>query len=259
MALRLQGEVAIVTGGGSGIGASTAAAFAAEGAAVAILDINLAAAKKQSSLIHQEGGRAEAYQVDVADPQQVRAAIHIAAANLGVPTILVNNAGVFVAADPLQLTEADYRRLMGVDLDGVWHCSRAVLPGMLKEGKGSIVNIASVHSFNIIKGAFPYPVAKHAVIGLTRALAIEYARNGVRVNAVCPGWIDTPMTTALALQAGLDPSIEKAKAAQAHPPGRVGSPEDIAHAALFLASSRESGFINGAALVVDGGQSLVYT
>jgi NAD(P)-dependent dehydrogenase (short-subunit alcohol dehydrogenase family) len=259
MALRLQGEVAIVTGGGSGIGAVTAAALAAEGAAVAILDANFAAARKQSVVIQREGGRAEAYQVDVADQHQVRAAMHTAATTLGPASILVNNAGIFVAADPLRLTDADYRRLMSVDLDGVWHCSRAVLPAMLKNGRGSIVNIASVHSFNIIKGAFPYPVAKHAVIGLTRALAIEYARNGIRVNAVCPGWIDTPMTTALAVQAGLDPSTEKAKAAEAHPPGRVGSPEDIAHAAVFLASSKESGFINGAALMVDGGQSLVYT
>jgi NAD(P)-dependent dehydrogenase (short-subunit alcohol dehydrogenase family) len=259
MAARLQGEVAIVTGGGSGIGAATAVVFASEGAAVAILDTNLPAARQQASVIQQSGGRAEAYNADVADREQVDTAFQAVATTLGAVTILVNNAGIFVAADPLRLAEADYRRLMAVDLDGVWNCSRAVLPAMLKEGRGSIVNIASVHSFNIIKGAFPYPVAKHAVIGLTRSLAIEYARNGIRVNAICPGWIDTPMTTALALQAGLDPAAEKAKAAAAHPPGRVGSPEDIAHAAVFLANDREARFINGAALIVDGGQSLVYT
>ena len=116
-------------------------------------------------------------------------------AAFGTPDILVNNAGINVFRDPLAMSDQDWDRCMSVDLEGVWRCTRAFLPGMIEAGRGSIVNIASAHAFQIIPGCFPYPVAKHAVVGLTRALAIEYAARGIRVNAIAPGYIETPIAT----------------------------------------------------------------
>src|ERR1700722_12716277 len=136
------------------------------------------------------------------------------------PDILVNNAGINVFTDPLKTTDQDWRRCMSVDLEGVWRCSRAFLPGMIESGRGSIVNIASTHAFEIIPGCFPYPVAKHAVVGLTRALAIEYAARGVRVNAIAPGYIETPIATEY-WNTFPDPEAERQRAYALHPKGNI--------------------------------------
>jgi NAD(P)-dependent dehydrogenase (short-subunit alcohol dehydrogenase family) len=258
MAGRLEGEVAIVTGAGRGIGAAIARLFAREGAAVVAADRDGASARAVTAQISSAGGRALATETDVTEPAAVAAMAGAAADAFGRVSVLVNNAGIALFREPLALTDEEYRRLFAVDLDALWYCARAVLPGMRAARHGAIVNVASVHSFNIIKGCFPYPVAKHAVIGLTRALAIEYAAEGIRVNAICPGYVDTPLNRELFVAAGEDPAVGLARAAALHPPRRVATPEDVAWAALFLASAREAGFVNGASLLVDGGRSLVY-
>lgn len=244
---RLAGKVAIVTGAGQGIGAAIARRFAQEGARVVVAEIRAAPAGEVATSITAAGGEAVAVPADVADPGSVQALADRTAELFGPPEILVNNAGIAVFSDPLQLSAADWRRCFDVDLDGVWHCCRAVLPYLLDAGQGSIVNIASVHSFEIIKGCFPYPVAKHGVIGLTRALAVEYARCGIRVNAICPGYVDTPV----------NPQEVLRSAAPLVPLGRVATPDEIAWPAVFLASD-EASFVTGASLVVDGGRALVY-
>jgi NAD(P)-dependent dehydrogenase (short-subunit alcohol dehydrogenase family) len=244
---RLAGKTAIVTGAGQGIGAAIARRFALEGARVVVAEVRAAAGSEVAAAITAAGGEAIAVPADVADPGSVQVMAERAAEVFGPPAILVNNAGIAVFSDPLKLSGADWRRCFDVDLDGVWHCCRAVLPAMLAGGAGSIVNIASVHSFEIIKGCFPYPVAKHGVVGLTRALAVEYAGSGIRVNAICPGYIDTPV----------NPPDVLDRAAPLVPLGRVGTADEVAWPAVFLASD-EASFITGASLVVDGGRAVVY-
>lgn len=253
---RVEGERALVTGGGRGIGAAIARRFGAEGAAVAVVDLNGASAEAVAGGIVSAGGKAVAIVADIADEAAVAAMAKEAEAAIGPVSILINNAGVAVFDNPVELTIADWRRCMAVDLDGAWLCARAVLPAMRAAGHGSIVTIASVHSFQVLKGSFPYGVAKHGVVGLSRALAIEYAAEGIRSNAVCPGYVDTPIIDET-LVGHPDPEGFKRRAAELHPPGRVGTPEEIAAAVLFLAS-REASFVNGASLVVDGGRSLLY-
>src|SRR4029077_15816125 len=137
-----------------------------------------------------------------------------------------------------------------------WRCTRAFLPGMIEAGRGSIVNIASAPAFQIIPGCFPYPVAKHAVVGLTRALAIEYAARGIRVNAIAPGYIETPIATEY-WNTFPDPELERRRAYELHPPKRIGRPEEVGWTAVFLASD-EAPFINAATIVIDGRGSVLY-
>lgn len=253
---RLRGRVAIITGAGQGIGAATARLFASEGARVVVAELNPEAAERTATELRNAGHTTVALQTDVSDPASVDHMVAEAVRTLGPPDTLVNNAGINVFRDPLELSDADWRRCFAVDLDGVWYCCRAVLPHMLEIGRGSIVNIASVHSFQIIPHCYPYPVAKHGVIGLTRALAIEYAERNVRCNAVCPGYIETQIVVDY-FNTFPDPEAERRRAASLHPPKRLGTPEEVAWAAVFLASD-ESGFVNGASLMVDGGRSVLY-
>ena len=253
---RLRNEIAIVTGGGRGIGEAIARMFAREGAAVLIADRDGDSAIRVASEIRTAGGKAAAATTDVSDPKQVDAMARAIKDAFGPASILINNAGVSVFADPLELTDADWKKCMSVDLEGAWYCTRAVLPDMLAKGGGSIVNIASLHSFKIIKGCFPYPVAKHGLIGMTRALAVEYGPQGVRVNAVCPSYIDTKMNTDW-FNTRPDPAAARAAAENWHPLKRMGTTEEVAYAALYLAS-KESGFVTGTSLMIDGGRSIVY-
>ena len=253
---RLEGKVAVVTGAGQGIGAAIARCFAREGASVVVAEINPETGAAIAAELTAAGGKALFVQTDVADPGSVAAMSDAARAAFPPPDILVNNAGINVFTDPLKTTDEDWRRCMSVDLDGVWRCSRAFLPGMIESGRGSIVNIASTHGFEIIPGCFPYPVAKHAVIGMTRALAIEYAAHGVRVNAIAPGYIETPIATEY-WNTFPDPGAERQRAYALHPPKRIGRPEEVAWTAVFLASD-EAPFINAATIVIDGGRSVLY-
>jgi NAD(P)-dependent dehydrogenase (short-subunit alcohol dehydrogenase family) len=255
MAQRLAGKVALVTGSTLGIGAATARLFAREGARV-VLNSHLddAAARRIADELGPE--RALFVQADVADEAAVQAMVARALARFGRVDVLVNNAGRNFFNDPLALTMDQWRHCMSVDLEGAWQCARAVLPGMLERGGGSIVNIASVHGHKIIPGCFPYPVAKHALIGLTRALGLQYAARGVRVNSISPGLILTEAIEA-AFAASPDPAAERERQTSLLPCKRIGEPDEVAYTALFLASD-EARYINASDILVDGGRSQLY-
>jgi NAD(P)-dependent dehydrogenase (short-subunit alcohol dehydrogenase family) len=256
MGERLKGKRAIVTGAGQGIGEAIARVFAAEGATVVIGERNATTGAAVAASIVESGGKAIFLATDVTDKTQVARLVDSAVTEMGGVDILVNNAGANVFYEPLEMPEEAWRRCMDLDLDAAWTCSKAVLPGMIAQGGGAIVNIASGHSFKIIPHTFPYPVAKHALVGLTRALGIEYAANGVRVNAIAPGYIDTPIAEAY-WATFPDPAAERKRAEDIHPPKRIGRPVEVANTALFLASD-EAPFINAETIVIDGGRSALY-
>ena len=256
MAHRLRGKTAFITGAGRGIGAAIADAFVAEGARVFIAELDPAAGAAKAAELAERGGEAQSCQCDVGDERSVIDAVAAASAAFGPPDIVVNNAGINVFRDPLAMTGADWRRCLAVDLEGALHTIRAVLPGMLARKAGSIVNIASIHGFSIIPGCFPYPVAKHALIGLTRSLGIEYAASGIRINAIAPGYIDTQIARDY-WATFPDPQAERDRAANLHPPRRLGRPEEVAMTAVFLASD-EAPFINASIITIDGGRSVMY-
>lgn len=247
MSERLQNKIAIVTGAASGIGAAIAKLFAEHGARVIGLDLNpsMGAGERLQHLI-----------VDVTDVDGVAAAVNQVLEEHGRIDVLVNNAGADVFSDPLALSDADWERCLALNLKGTWNTSRAVLPAMLSQGAGSIVNIASVHGHKIIPGAFPYPVAKHGLIGLTRSLGIEYAARGIRVNSISPGLILVPRIEAW-FAASSDPEAKRREQTELLPCKRIGTPEEVAYTALFLASD-EARFINATDILIDGGRSQLY-
>ncbi|KGU94642.1 short chain dehydrogenase family protein [Burkholderia pseudomallei MSHR4377] len=255
---RLAGKVAIVTGAGRGIGAAIARAFVREGAAVAIAELDAALAEESADAIARDtaGALVLAVPTDVARAESVAAALARTERAFGPLDVLVNNAGVNVFGDPLALTDEDWRRCFAIDLDGVWNGCRAALPGMVERGRGSIVNIASTHAFKIIPGCFPYPVAKHGVLGLTRALGIEYAPRNVRVNAIAPGYIETQLTHDW-WSAQPDPQAARRETLALQPMKRIGRPDEVAMTAVFLASD-EAPFINASCITIDGGRSVLY-
>ena len=254
---RLADKVTLITGAGRGIGAAIAFAFAREGAAVMLAELDIETARQTAEQIKaQTGARVLAVQTDVTQSASVQHAVSEAEQAFGALDVLVNNAGINVFCDPLTMTDDDWRRCFAVDLDGVWNGCRAVLPGMVERGSGSIVNIASTHAFKIIPGCFPYPVAKHGVIGLTRALGIEYAPRNVRVNAIAPGYIETQLTHDWWNEQA-DPAAAKQATLALQPMKRIGRPEEVAMTAVFLASD-EAPFINATCITVDGGRSAVY-
>ena len=255
MSQRLAGKVALVTGSTLGIGAATARLFAREGARVVVNShVDDAAARRIADELGPE--QALFVQADVSDAAAVQAMVDQAARRFGRIDVLVNNAGRNFFNDPLALTMDQWRQCMSVDLEGAWHCARAVLPGMLEGGGGSIVNIASVHGHKIIPDCFPYPVAKHALIGLTRALGLQYAARGVRVNSISPGLILTEAIEA-SFAASADPDAERARQTALLPCKRIGEPDEVAYTALFLAGD-EARFINATDILVDGGRSQLY-
>ncbi|TMN20242.1 SDR family oxidoreductase [Pseudoxanthomonas sp. X-1] len=244
MSGRLSGKLALVTGAASGIGAATAALFAEHGATVIGLDRNApAAADARLALV----------QGDITDGASVQALVADVLARHGRVDVLVNNAGADVFSDPLQLGDADWQRCLDLNLKGAWNLCKAVLPAMVAAGAGSIVNIASVHGHKIIPHAFPYPVAKHGLIGLTKALGIEYAARGIRVNSISPGLILVPRIEAWFAR---EPGARERQTALL-PPGRIGTPQEVAYTALFLASD-EARFINATDILIDGGRSQLY-
>jgi NAD(P)-dependent dehydrogenase (short-subunit alcohol dehydrogenase family) len=253
---RLQDQIAIITGAGQGIGEAIARRFVQEGARVVIAEINPQTGSTVAAALRQAGGKVHFVQTDVADTASVERMVEETIAVFGPPSILVNNAGINVFSDPLLLTDAEWTRCFSVDLLGVWHGCKAVLPHMLAAQHGSIVNIASVHAFQIIPHTFPYPVAKHGLLGMTRALAVEYAAQGVRVNAVCPGYILTQINIDY-WNKFPDPAAERARAAARQPMNRIGSVDEVAWPTVFLASG-EASFITGAMLVIDGGTSIQF-
>jgi len=248
---RLQDKVALVTGAASGIGAATARLFADQGAHVFGLDRNAAAADDAD-----RDERVTHLIADVTDRTAVEAAVDQALERHGRVDALVNNAGADVFSEPLSLEDADWERCLALNLKGTWNVARAVLPAMLAQGAGSIINIASVHGHKIIRGAFPYPVAKHGLIGLTRSLGIEYAARGIRVNSISPGLIMVPRIEAWFANSP-DPEAKRREQTELLPCKRIGTPEEVAYTALFLASD-EARYINATDILIDGGRSQLY-
>ncbi|MDQ7996593.1 MAG: SDR family oxidoreductase [Luteibacter sp.] len=252
---RLAGKVAIVTGATQGIGAATARLFAAHGAKV-VLNVLEDNAQARETLASLNTDDAMLFQADITDGEAITRMVAAATERFGAPDVLINNAGINVFNEPLSLTDDEWARCFEVDLKGAWNCARAVLPGMLSLGRGSIVNIASVHGHKIIPHCFPYPVAKHGLIGLTKALGIEYAPHNIRVNSISPGLVLTAIAEA-GFAAAADPVAERRKQTDILPNKRIGEPLEIAYTALFLASD-EAHYINAADIRIDGGRSQLY-
>lgn len=251
---RVAGKIALVTGGGSGLGAATASLLAREGAAVAVGDIELARAQKTVQQINGQGGKAIALHHDVTSEDSWNQAVATTKAAFGGWNVLVNNAGTGAGRLILNTTLADWRHIMAINLDGVFLGVRAAIEAMRHSGGGSIVNISSVAGLvGIDLGGTAYCASKGGVTLLTKSAALECARlkYGVRVNSVHPGYMDTPMLRDVANRRGN--AAEAVSQIEAEcPMGKLGEPEDIAQAVLYLASD-ESKFVTGSQMVVDGG------
>lgn len=248
---RLHDKIAIITGAGRGIGAAIARVFAAQGAKVVIAEIDETTG---AAMATETGGLF--CRCDVTEQADIDATIRQTLDHFGRIDVLVNNAGANVFHRPHEMPRSEWARCMALDLEACWAMTEAVLPDMRARKAGAIVNIASTHGFKIIPHTFPYPVAKHGLIGLTRSLGIEYAAEGIRVNAIAPGYIDTDIAQAY-WGTFDDPAAERRKAEKLHPPGRIGRPEEVAMTAVFLASE-EATFINAETITIDGGRSALF-
>ena len=245
--MRLAGKVALITGGGKGIGEAICRAYGTEGATVAVADIDLEGARRVVEHIGDSGGTATAVEVDVARSASVAAMVDEVIREHGRIDVLVNNAGVRTIKGFLEHTEDDWNRMLAVNLTGPFLCSRAVLPSMLAIGKGKIINLASIASFTGRPGRAGYVAAKTGLLGLTRAMAVDMAGRNIYVNAIAPGLIASPFNASFAEDSETGPAWGKETLV-----GRWGQPEDVAGAAVFLASD-DSDFVNGAEIKVDGG------
>lgn len=244
-------KVAFITGAGSGIGRATAAAFAEAGADVAVADLDLEALRQTARLVESHGRRACELVCDVTDDRAVAAAVTTTVETFGQLDYAVNNAGVEQPTTALhETTEEDWDRVTGIDLKGIFLSMRHEVPAMLDRG-GAIVNLSSGAGVVGIREQATYAAAKHGVIGMTKSAALEYADRGVRINAVCPGIIETPM---MGRFSGGTPEGRDRVIAQ-EPVGRMGRPEEVASAILWLCSDL-GGFTVGHAMVVDGGQTV---
>ncbi|WP_028062397.1 SDR family NAD(P)-dependent oxidoreductase [Solirubrobacter soli] len=251
MDLGLEGKVVLVTGAASGIGRATAIAFAREGAALALVDRDAGGLRSAREEISAAGGRATTHVIDVSDSGEVDDAHDEVAVEHGQIDVAFNNAGVIEPFNWFHETPEDHwDRVIGVNLKGVWLCMRAQLRHMYARRGGVIVNTSSAAGLVGAPGASPYTTAKHGVIGMTRTAALEYATSGIRVNAVSPGTVATPMNASL--DHFKDDPFADAPVRHGHPNGRLARPDEIADAVLFLASERST-FATGSTLVVDGG------
>jgi len=246
MGKKFDGKVALVTGGASGIGRAVALALAAKGAKVVVADIHLEPAQAVVEEIRQAGGTAVAVAGNVGKPEDVKAAVDAAVAEFGALHLAFNNAGIGGPLGPItDITIEGYHQLMDVNLHGVFYSMYYEIPEMLKAGGGSIVNNSSILGLVGEASAVPYVTAKHGVTGMTRAVALAYANQGIRVNSVHPGYIDTP------LLAGIPQEMYDGLVAL-HPIGRLGTSEEVATYVLFLLSD-DASFVTGSQGVVDGG------
>lgn len=251
MTMQLLNKVALVTGGASGIGRATALLFASEGAAVAILDRNEQAGTAVAREIIDREGRAIFEPADVTKAADCEHVVQRTVREFGGMDILFNNAGIIRRASVVELSEADWDRVMAVNVKSIFLLSRLVVPIMAKAGGGSIINMASGWGLAGGPRAAAYCASKGAVVLLTKAMAVDHGPQGIRVNCICPGDTDTGMLRAEAQQLGENEGAFLAESAH-RPLGRIGKPEEIAQAALYLASAASS-FVSGTALVVDGG------
>jgi NAD(P)-dependent dehydrogenase (short-subunit alcohol dehydrogenase family) len=248
--MRMEGKVAVVTGAARGIGRAIAERLAAEGALTFCADVDEDGLSETEAAIREAGGNARAVRCDVSDPEDVERLMS-AADGEGGPRVLVANAAIQYEQTVEDTPPEDWDRVLGINLKGVYLCARAVAPRMRELGGGSIVNMASVNGFWVEPALAAYCAAKGGVINLTRSIALDYGRFGIRCNCICPGYIDTGMAQRY-FDLQDDPDAAREKAGKLHALGRIGRPEEVAAMALFL-SSDESSFCTAQPFIVDGG------
>jgi len=246
--MRLKGKVSIITGGGQGIGRATAVKFAKEGARVAVCDINVDAAEETAQLISDAGGEVIFFRIDVNDKQSIARMVEGVMAKWGRIDTLVNNAGIVQDAQFKKMTDDQFDRVIDVNLKGVYNCTKAVVDIMLEQNSGCILNASSIVGIYGNFGQTNYAATKFGVIGMVKTWARELGRKGIRANAICPGFIHTPI---LATMPGKIIKMMEDRV----PMGRLGQPEEIANTYAWLASD-EASYINGAVIEVSGGATL---
>jgi NAD(P)-dependent dehydrogenase (short-subunit alcohol dehydrogenase family) len=246
---RLEGRVALITGAGSGIGRATARRFAEEGAIVYVTDVDGAKAEIAVADIQSAGGTAHALAVDVSRGQDVTAMFQQVATAHGQLDVLVNNAGLNIRGDFRHMSDADWVKIREVNLDGMVRVARDGFALLQASRRGSLINVASIMANRALRQLAAYSATKGAIVALTRGLAVEYGAWGIRVNALCPGFVETPLTARILNNAGISKAL-----LESTPLRRFGRPEDIANAALFLASD-EAAYVTGTELAVDGGMA----
>jgi NAD(P)-dependent dehydrogenase (short-subunit alcohol dehydrogenase family) len=250
---RIEARACVVTGAGSGIGRATAERLAEEGGRVLCVDLDGERAGEAAAAIAAEGGTAEAVEADVSDPRQVDAFVARCAERFGAVDVVVNNAGINLPGVFHEVSDEVVDRTLAVNVKGPLFGCRAAIPYMLEQGSGSIVNVSSVNGLVSEPFLAVYSASKGAVVMLTKGVALDYAKQGIRCNVICPGWVDTPINHAHAkMLGGLQHVYDTIDSFQ--PIGRPGEPREIAHVALFLASD-EASFITGAVVSADGGMT----
>jgi len=250
--MKLKDRVVVITGSGAGIGRAAAIEFAREGASVVVADINFPGALETAQRIHQLGGQSHAVEVDVARPESVQNLVKETLRVFSKVHVLFNNAAVQINKTVEDTTVDEWNREIGVNLGGVFLCSKFFMPH-LRSTKGTIVNMASVNGFFVEPMCAGYCATKAAIIGLTKAMAIDHGKEGIRVNCICPGYIDAGLAEGY-FQAQADPAAARAAAGKLHALWRIGRPEEVGRAAVFLASD-DASFVTGTSFVVDGGLS----
>jgi len=248
--MKLKDRVAVVTGSGSGIGRACALAFAEAGASVVVADINLSGAEETVQQILRAKGKAVACQVDVSNPESVSALAQRTIKEYSHINVLVNNAAVQVNKTIADTTFEEWNKQMSINVGGVFLCSKEFLPHLQKT-RGNIINMSSVNAYFVEPMCAGYCATKAAIVGLTKAMAIDHGKDGIRVNCICPGYIDAGLAEGY-FQSQPDPAKARVEAGKLHALWRIGRPEEVARTAVFLASD-DASFVTGSAMVVDGG------